>query len=101
MLSAAAVLLGAATPVPTPAAAPIDPAKVTPGFIGFASFVVLVVACIALFFSLRKQLSRVKFDESAGPAGVRRVDTIPVRQPAGPDSDGAYGESPQRQDGTL
>ncbi len=83
----AAGLIGAQTPGPTPSAPPIDPAKVSPGILGLISFVVLGLACVLIFFSLRKQLGRVKFDENAEPAGVRRVDTIPVRQPVAPGSD--------------
>ena len=35
----------------------------TPGVWGFMSFVVLVIAAVILYFSLRKQLHRVDFDE--------------------------------------
>ncbi len=38
---------------------------------GFLAFVILVIAVVILYFSLRKQLRKVDFDESALPAGVK------------------------------
>lgn len=82
------LLLAAATP--DPAASPtavevareIDPNRVTPGMWGFLSFLALILACVAIYFSLRKQLKRVNFDEDAPPAGTRDVDVFPIRLPS-------------------
>lgn len=74
--------LAAATPSPVATSAPeIDPNRVTPGIWGFLSFVFLIVACVFLYYSMRKQLKRVKFDENAGEAGARSVDVFPRRAP--------------------
>jgi len=59
------VVVGAGDVNPTPSgglesiAPVIDPNLVTPGMWGFISFVVLILACVILYFSLRKQLKRV------------------------------------------
>lgn len=75
-------LLAAAAPSPVATLAPeIDPNRVTPGIWGFLSFVFLIVACVFLYYSMRKQLKRVKFDENAGEAGARSVDVFPRRAP--------------------
>jgi hypothetical protein len=63
---------------PTPGATPglaVDPQRVTPGLLGFLSFVFLIIAVVVLYFSLRKQLKKVNFDENALPAGVKRLPT--------------------------
>ena len=59
------------TPSPTPTGLEVDPQRVTPGLLGFLAFVILVIAVVILYFSLRKQLRKVNFDESALPAGVK------------------------------
>ncbi|MFM2438281.1 MAG: hypothetical protein RLZ55_1100 [Actinomycetota bacterium] len=62
------------TPIPSPSAEivlPVDPSRVTPGLYGFLSLLFLIVAVIALYLSMRKQLSKINFDEDAVPAGVR------------------------------
>lgn len=40
-----------------------DPDNVKPGLLGFVVFVALAVAVALLWFSLRKQLGKVNFDE--------------------------------------
>lgn len=64
---------GTPTPDPTYIAPNVDPNRVTPGLLGFLSFMFLILACVVLFFSLRKQLSRINFDPDALPGGVRPV----------------------------
>ena len=75
LLSAIAVPAESATPTPDPSyiAPNVDPNRVTPGLLGFLSFLFLIVACVVLFFSLRKQLSKIRFDPKALPGGVRAV----------------------------
>lgn len=67
-------VFAAGDPNPTPSGAltspppVIDPMRVTPGMWGFICFVFLIVVAILLYFSLRKQLRKVDFDESAPQA---------------------------------
>lgn len=90
---------------PSPGASPalaVDPQRVTPGLLGFLSFVFLIIAVVILYFSLRKQLKKVNFDENALPAGVKRLPTyataearrasaaaFEARRAAGPPADDA------------
>lgn len=48
--------------------ADIDPNSVTPGLWGFLSFAFFIIVATILYFSLRKQLRRVDFDESSPQA---------------------------------
>ncbi len=62
------------TPIPSPSAEivlPVDPSRVTPGLYGFLSLIFLIVAVIALYLSMRKQLSKIDFDDDTVPAGAR------------------------------
>ncbi|MCB0915703.1 MAG: hypothetical protein KDC23_08385 [Actinobacteria bacterium] len=68
------------SPVPTPIDLAIDPNRVTPGMLGFISFIFLIVVVVVLYFSMRKQLSRIKFDEDALPAGVRALPKYATRE---------------------
>ena len=40
-----------------------DPADVKPGWLGFSVFLLLAAALVVLFFSFRKQLRKVDFEE--------------------------------------
>jgi hypothetical protein len=42
-----------------------DPDDVKPGWLGFGVFVALAIAVAVLWFSLRKHLGRVNFDEDS------------------------------------
>ena len=59
------------TPAPVPTDLNIDPSRVTPGLLGFLSFAFLILAVVVLYFSMRKQLGKVDFEENAPPAGVK------------------------------
>lgn len=59
------------TPMPTPGELTVDPSRVTPGMLGFLSLLFLIIAVVIIYFSMRKQLSRIDFDEGAMPAGVK------------------------------
>ena len=78
-------LVAATTPSPvasgpaTTTRAPIDPNRVTPGMWGFLSFVVLLLAAVVIFYSMRKQLKKVNFDDGSPEAGSRSVDVFPIR----------------------
>lgn len=70
-------LFAAGDPNPIPSGASptivptIDPDRVTPGIWGFLSLLVLIAAAVILYFSLRKQLRRVDFDEDKVNAQLR------------------------------
>lgn len=59
------------TPTPIPTDLAIDPNRVTPGLLGFLAFAFLILAVVVLYFSMRKQLTKVNFEEDALPAGVK------------------------------
>jgi len=81
LLSTITSLLADVVATPSPTTPPqIDPDRVSPGGLGFLAIVVLAIAAVVIFFSMRKQLSRVNFEEGKEPAGSRRVDLIPPRQ---------------------
>lgn len=72
-------MLAAASPVPTPVTVDVDPNRVTPGLLGFLALVVLIIAVVFLYYSMRKQLGRIDFEEGALPAGVRPLPTYATR----------------------
>jgi hypothetical protein len=55
-------LLLAATPSPSPE--PIDPARVTPGVLGFLAIVFLAVSVFLLWRSMNKQIRKIQFEGS-------------------------------------
>lgn len=67
------------SPMPSPVELAVDPNRVTPGLLGFLALVVLIVAVVLLYFSMRKQLGRINFEEGAMPAGVRPVPPYATR----------------------
>lgn len=77
--------VAAGDPNPTPTGIPanpvpeIDPDRVTPGVWGFLSFVILIVAATILYFSMRKQLRKVDFDEDSSEAGGDEAPHVDVR----------------------
>ena len=72
-LLAALLLEESPLPSPLPEEPPIDPSRVTPGMLGFISFVFLVVAVVLLYRSMRKQMSRVDPTLPAGPGDAERA----------------------------
>lgn len=70
------------TPLPTPVPTDldIDPNRVTPGIFGFLAFAFLILAVVVLYFSMRKQLGRVDFDEGAAPGGVRPLPKYATKE---------------------
>lgn len=59
------------TPTPVPTELAVDPNRVTPGLLGFLALAFLILTVVVLYFSMRKQLAKVDFDEEAIPAGVK------------------------------
>jgi hypothetical protein len=55
-------LLLATTPSPVPE--PIDPARVTPGVLGFLAILFMAVAVFFLWRSMNKQIKRIQFEGS-------------------------------------
>ncbi|WP_243224712.1 hypothetical protein [Microbacterium sp. CIAB417] len=54
------VLFGSETPMPTPTMT-VDPDAVTPGFIGFAAVVLLVIAVVLLIWDMNRRVRRVRY----------------------------------------
>ncbi len=50
------------TPMPTPTMT-VDPQSVTPGFVGFAAVVVLLIAVILLILDMNRRIRRVRYRE--------------------------------------
>ncbi|MDP9395198.1 MAG: hypothetical protein M3Q27_13555 [Actinomycetota bacterium] len=50
-------------------AAAVEPEQVTPGLLGFAVFVGLILATWALLRSMNRQLQRISFDDGSGAPG--------------------------------
>ena len=71
MTTPAWTLLAESTP---PGAPPIDENLVSPGFLGFLSFVFLIVAVVLLYRSMRTQLRKVDPALPDGPADRMREE---------------------------
>lgn len=84
------VLLGGATPSPTPART-IDPARVTPGLLGLASLLFLVIAGYFLARSMIKQFKKIDFDEDATELGIARPEQPKDPAPAAAATDAVEG----------
>lgn len=65
----------AVVPSPLPDDPPIDPASVSPGLLGLAAFLFLVVAVALLYRSMRNQMKKVN---PGLPSEPPREPTIPV-----------------------
>ncbi len=79
-------LIWAMIPSPLPEEPPIDPNLISPGLLGLAAFVLLIVAAALLFRSMRNQLRKV----SPGlPEEPPREPEIPIvdEQPSGDATD--------------
>lgn len=50
------------TPMPTPTMT-VDPESVTPGFVGFAAIVVVLIAVILLIWDMNRRIRRVRYRE--------------------------------------
>ncbi|HWV49510.1 MAG TPA: hypothetical protein VN035_08645 [Microbacterium sp.] len=56
------VLFGSDTPMPTPSMT-VNPDDVTPGFIGFAAIVVVLIAVVLLIWDMNRRIRRVRYRE--------------------------------------
>ena len=82
---AASVLLPlAGTPSPSPSPVGPDANLVSPGLLGFLSFVFLIVTVFFIGRGLNKQLKRVNFPEETATASTPEpvVDAAPDASPA-------------------
>jgi hypothetical protein len=86
-------LLLAASPSPAPE--PIDPARVTPGVLGFLAILFLAVSVFLLWRSMNKQIRKIEFEGSVPvdpePEAQSGTDGAadPVDPPADEDEDPA------------
>jgi hypothetical protein len=86
-------LLLAASPSPVPE--PIDPARVTPGVLGFLAIIFLAVSVFLLWRSMNKQIRKIEFEgsvpvdpEPEAPSGADGA-ADEAGQPVGEDEDPA------------
>lgn len=79
-----ASLLLTQTPIPSPLPdePPIDPSRITPGLLGLASFLFLIVAVVLLYRSMRKQMSKVDPDLPEGPGDRERAEDARLTEEA-------------------
>jgi hypothetical protein len=78
---ASVALPAAATPSPSPSTGP-NPDLVSPGLLGFLSFLFLIVAVVFIGRGLSKQLKRVNFDEDEATAEMLG-EKAPTEVPSG------------------
>lgn len=89
-----AALSAAVTPSPSSTTTPtIDPSRVTPGLLGFASLLFLVIAGFFLARSMIKQVKKIDFDEAATEQGIARPERT-VDGGAAPADDAVAGGTP-------
>lgn len=94
----ALAVLAAATPSPQPT---VDPDLVTPGPLGFATILLLVVAVFLLVFDMLRRVRRARYREEANAAldaeeaaAQERADAEPRDPEAPADGRGETGEEP-------
>jgi hypothetical protein len=88
--------LWATIPSPLPEEPPIDPRLISPGLLGLAAFLFLIIAVALLLRSMRKQLRKVSPDLPEAPP---REPTIPiVDQQASPLDQRPAGDSASARD---
>jgi hypothetical protein len=74
------VLFGSDTPMPTPSMT-VNPDDVTPGFVGFAAIVVVLIAVVLLIWDMNRRIRKVRYREEvreeldAEEAAAREADT--------------------------
>lgn len=73
--------LWATIPSPLPEEPPIDPNLISPGLLGLAAFLFLIIAVALLFRSMRHQLGKVNKDLPEEPP---REPDIPIVDDQGP-----------------
>ncbi|MGF6821727.1 Na+-transporting methylmalonyl-CoA/oxaloacetate decarboxylase gamma subunit [Microbacterium sp. ZKA21] len=56
------VLFGSDTPMPTPSMT-VNPDDVTPGFVGFAAIVVVLIAVVLLIWDMNRRIRKVRYRE--------------------------------------
>jgi hypothetical protein len=84
-LSLLAALVADPTPAPSPSPLrQLSPDQVTPGFLGLASFLFLVVAVYFIWRSMNRQIKRIDFDESGADSDA---GTTGGGDRTGPDDD--------------
>ncbi|QNA92190.1 MULTISPECIES: hypothetical protein [unclassified Microbacterium] len=93
------------TPMPTPSMT-VDPVSVTPGFVGFAAIVLVVIAVILLIWDMNRRIRRVRYrdevreeldaEEAARAAGESEAGTGATDDPRGATPDDGDEEPPAR-----
>jgi Na+-transporting methylmalonyl-CoA/oxaloacetate decarboxylase gamma subunit len=92
------------TPMPTPTMT-VAPESVTPGFVGFAAIVIVLIAVILLIWDMNRRIRRVRYREEvrdeldAEEAAAREADeatTTDADLPIVRDGDDAAEDDPRR-----
>jgi len=103
------VLLGDATPSPSPSSNEPDASLVSPGWLGFVSLVFLSVTVFVIWKSMNRQFKKIDFDEAAterprkssatSSPGVALTNETPADPAQDPAPDGIFedGSDPASQ----
>jgi hypothetical protein len=103
------VLLGDATPSPSPSSNEPDASLVSPGWLGFVSLVFLSVTVFVIWKSMNRQFKKIDFDEAAterprkssatSSPGVALTNETPADPAQDPEPDGIFedGSDPASQ----
>ena len=103
------VLLGDATPSPSPSSYEPDASLVSPGWLGFVSLVFLSVTVFVIWKSMNRQFKKIDFDEAAterprkssatSSPGVALTNETPADPAQDPAPDGIFedGSDPASQ----
>ncbi|MCK3770314.1 hypothetical protein MZK47_11595 [Microbacterium aerolatum] len=96
-----AVFSGAETPMPTPSMT-VDPNSVTPGPMGFAAIVIVVIAVVLLIWDMNRRVRRVRYrgevreelDAEQAPQAQADAETAPDADGEAPGRSSDDGKTP-------
>ncbi|MGL3149667.1 hypothetical protein ACSS7Z_04835 [Microbacterium sp. A82] len=92
------VLFGAETPMPTPSMT-VDPNSVTPGPLGFAVIVIVLIAVVLLIWDMNRRVRRVRYREEVREELDAEQAAGEASAAAGADDAASDGEQPTSDPG--
>ncbi|MGY1550795.1 hypothetical protein ACW5CM_03300 [Microbacterium sp. A588] len=92
------VLFGAETPMPTPSMT-VDPNSVTPGPLGFAVIVIVLIAVVLLIWDMNRRVRRVRYREEVREELDAEQAAGEASADAGADDAASDGEQPTSDPG--
>ncbi|MGM7678392.1 hypothetical protein [Microbacterium sp. A94] len=92
------VLFGAETPMPTPSMT-VDPNSVTPGPLGFAVIVIVLIAVVLLIWDMNRRVRRVRYREEVRDELDAEQAAGEASADAGADDAASDGEQPTSDPG--